>query len=203
MTAVLSLLVGVLVGSAPTAVWLGRLRGLDLRSQGSRNPGANNAFQLGGPALGSAVLATEVVKGMAAVWVGHRLAGGPGAASAGVGATVGNVYNLWYGLRGGKGLAITGGTVVAAWPALAVILAVVIGAATTRLRHSGPTALLTLAVYVGVSLVGWLTPLPGRWAITEPHWMLTMAAAQTAAMAPKHYADLVRSTGRPGSRGGS
>lgn len=203
MTFVLSLVAGVLLGSAPTAEWLARARDLDLRSEGSGNPGANNALQLGGPGLGGAILAAEVIKGMTAVWLGHRLAGAPGAALAGAGATVGNVYNPWYGLEGGKGLAITSGTVAAAWPALAVVLVVLIGASTATLRRTGPAALLTLAAYVGASLAGWSTPLPGRWAITEPPCMAAMAVAQTAVMAPKHYADAVRRGGRPGSPAGS
>lgn len=192
MNFVLSVGVGVLLGSTPTAQWLGRLRGLDLRSEGSGNPGANNAFQLGEPVVGGAILATEVVKGLVTVWLGHRLAGGPGAALAGAGATAGNVYNPWYGLRGGKGLAITSGTVTAAWPPLAGFLVVLIVASTAALRRTGPSALLTLTAYVGVSFWGWWTPLPGRWMIMDPRWMVAMAAVQTAVMAPKHYADAVR-----------
>jgi glycerol-3-phosphate acyltransferase PlsY len=203
MSAVLGLLVGVLAGSAPTAVWLGRWRGLDLREQGSGNPGAANAFRLGGPVLGAVVLITEVGKGWAAVWLGASIGGPPAAALAGMGATLGNSYNPWYGLSGGKGLAITAGTLGAAWPILAAVLVVVIGAGAATLRRSGPAALLALSAHVILAVVGVFTPLPGRWMIDHAGWLLTMAAVQSLAMAPKHYADAVTPPDRRGFPAGS
>lgn len=203
MTSVVALLVGILLGSLPTADWLGRRRGLELREQGSGNPGANNALQLGGPALGGAVLVIALAKGMVSVWLGGWLAGARGAALGGMGATLGNVYNPWHGLRGGKGLAITAGVVAAAWPALAAVLVVVIGVATAVLRRTGPASLLALAGYLAASMAGLFVSLPGRWGIVDPVWMATMATAQTFAMAPKHYADTVKPPGPPGSPAGS
>lgn len=205
VTALAALVVGVLAGSTPTAGWLGRLRGVDLRAEGSGNPGANNAFQLGGAGLGGTVLVVEMAKGFAAVWLGHLLAGAAGAALAGLGATAGNVYNPWYRLGGGKGLAITGGTLLAAWPALALLLVAVIAGAVAAFRRSGPAALVALGVYAGAAAAGLGVALPGRWAVDTASWAAVMAAGQAAVMAPRHLADAraVRGSGRPGSRGGS
>lgn len=58
----LGLMTGYLIGSLPTADWLGRAAGVDLRRDGSGNPGANNARTLGGLGLGVRVLAMEVTK---------------------------------------------------------------------------------------------------------------------------------------------
>lgn len=200
----LALLAGILVGSAPTADWLARRWGIDLRRKGSGNPGANNAFQLGGPALGGTVLGVELAKGFAAVWVGHRVAGVAGAALAGAGATAGNVYNPWYRMGGGKGLAITGGTLLAAWPAVAMVLGAVIAGGVATLRRSGPAALLALAAYTAIAVTGLAVTLPGRWAVEAAEWAALMAVGQVVVMAPRHYTDArrVRGSGPPGSRGG-
>lgn len=185
------LILGIALGSVPTALLLGRLRGIDLATEGSANPGTNNAIRLGGPGLGAAVLVTEIAKGALAVWLGARLGGDAGAALAGGGATLGNVYNPWLGFRGGKGLGITGGILLAAWPGLVVVLAVVIAASVAVLRRSGPASLITIAVYLGACLVGLVVALPGTWLVSDSGWMLVMAALGTAAMAPKHLADTV------------
>lgn len=201
MTVVVALVAGVVIGSLPTADGLARAQGVDLREGGTRNPGTNNALRLGGRGLAGAVLAVEIFKGLMAVWVGQAIGSDPGAGLAGVGAVAGNVYNPWFGFRGGKGLAITGGTIVAAWPILTAVLAVVIGTSAAIMRRSGPAALLTLAVYLGVAVVGLFVALPGGWALSQPTWLAVMAAGQCAVMAPKHYADAVTPSDHRASRG--
>lgn len=193
------LLVGVVVGSLPTALILGRWWGVDLMREGTTNPGTNNARQLGGAGLGVAVLLAEIAKGSFAVWAGSRLGGVAGAALAGGGATLGNVYNPWLGFRGGKGLAITAGTLVAAWPALLAVLVVVIGAGVALFRRSGPASLAVLVVYLAACLLGLVVPLPGTWLVEEPGWMLAMAVLGIGAMAPKHLADTITPHDHPRS----
>lgn len=191
------LLAGLAVGSLPTALVLGRWWGVDLVREGTTNPGANNARQLGGVGLGSAVLLTEIAKGGFAVWLGSRLGGVPGAALAGGGATFGNVYNPWLGFRGGKGLAITAGTLAAAWPALLAALTMVIALSVASLRRSGPASLIALGVYLVACATGLVYSLPGTWLVSDPGWMLGMAALGVAAMAPRHLADTLNSRDRP------
>ena len=66
----LAAITGYLIGSVPTAVWLGKLWGVDLRRGGTGNPGANNARRLGGLPLAFLVLVVEMAKGMTAVAAG-------------------------------------------------------------------------------------------------------------------------------------
>lgn len=190
MNLLLALAVGIVIGSIPTADWLARRRGIDLRTSGTRNPGTNNALQTGGKGLAAVVLVVELAKGFGAVWAGSVLAASGGAALAGIGATVGNVYNPWFRLRGGKGLAITAGAVLAAWPSVAGILIVVIASGMALWRRSGPASLLALAVYLGLGLLGLVVDLPGRWAVRTAGWAAVMAAGQAATMFPKHLTDL-------------
>jgi glycerol-3-phosphate acyltransferase PlsY len=102
-------LVGYALGSIPFAWILARrLRGVDLRSRGSGNLGAANAFRATGTLIGLVTLALDVAKGAATVLLAQRLSGGVGAAmptAAGLAAVAGHVYPVWLRFRGGKGVA--------------------------------------------------------------------------------------------------
>lgn len=120
-------IVGYLIGSLPTAEWLGKRAAVDLRREGSTNPGTNNALRLAGPRLAAAVLTTEMAKGVIAVVAGVALAGDIGAVLAGVGAVTGNVFNSYYRFRGGKGLGISAGVLTAIWPTVVLPVLAVLG----------------------------------------------------------------------------
>src|SRR5690606_25837333 len=126
---ILPVIIGYLLGCIPTAVWIARASGIDLRHQGSGNPGANNALRLGGRRLAALVLFTEMAKGAAAALRGGQLAGEEGMIAAGLGAAFGNLYNVFLRFKGGKGLGITAGVLLAAWPVVLVPILVVIGLA--------------------------------------------------------------------------
>jgi acyl phosphate:glycerol-3-phosphate acyltransferase len=190
---------GLLIGSIPTADWLGRARGVDLRTAGTGNPGTRNAVAVGGPLLGVAILVLELAKGASAVGLGRWMAGDPAGAMAGVGALAGNVYNPWFGLRGGKGLAIAGGTLLAGWPTLVPVLAVVLALGVAVFRRSGPASLLTMAVWLISGVMAWTgeVALPTGWGINRPGWLMLGAVGSVAIMAPKHLGDTFRPAGRP------
>lgn len=144
MTA-LAAIVGYLIGSIPTASFLGRLWGVHLRTDGSGNPGTANALRISGPRLAALVLIVEVAKGYGAVWLGNGLADESGGITAGLGAVAGNVYNVWYGFRGGKGLGISLGVLAGAWPAVVVPILVVTLVGVLITRSSGIASLTAIA----------------------------------------------------------
>jgi len=125
----LAYLLGTLLGS----LILGRLRGIDIRSMGSGNAGATNALRTQGKAFGLSVLVLDVVKGVAAVlWLPGLVLPGVGLdpdvsrewlSLACAGAVIlGHVYPVWFGFRGGKGVATVLGVVGALDPRLLVPL---------------------------------------------------------------------------------
>ena len=99
----------------PWGYWLPRLlRGVDIRTLGSGNPGATNVVRTLGFRFGLAVALLDVAKGAVAallgVWVGGDLVG----VLAGVAAMVGHWRPLFLGFaRGGKMVATTGGVALA------------------------------------------------------------------------------------------
>jgi glycerol-3-phosphate acyltransferase PlsY len=154
-------IIGYLIGSIPTAGLLGRLRGVDLRSQGSGNPGTANALRTSGVWLAAAVLVVEATKGYLAVLAGSALGDEIGAIAAGLGAVTGNVYNVWYRFRGGKGLGISLGVLAALWPAVLPVVIVVISLGAIVSRSSSIAALLAIAALISTALLwvgnGWAT----------------------------------------------
>ena len=131
--AVLSYLLGSIVGS----LLVGRIwGGVDIRRLGSGNAGATNAFRTQSKLFAFWVLLIDIGKG----WIATGLLAGaqiPGIAPApaqwgawtvtvcGVGVTLGHIYPLWHGFRGGKGVATVAGAVLGASPMLMVPMLVV------------------------------------------------------------------------------
>lgn len=178
---ILEFLGGYLLGGLPTADLLARGVGVDLRSSGSGNPGANNAMRLGGRKLAAKILITELVKGACIVTFGWWLGGDPGMAMAGIGAVAGNILNPYRRLRGGQGLAIATGVLLVAVPAAAAVGIAVVGSTVVIFKRSAPAALAALAAVVAFSI--WLPAHP--WGISNPLWSAVLAIGVTAVITPK------------------
>ncbi len=128
---VLSYLQGSIVGS----LLLGQLRGgVDIRKMASGNAGATNALRTQGKAFAFGVLFIDIFKGWVATRVvapltffgGADAGGQPGgslawaAALCGIAVMLGHVYPVFYGFRGGKGVATLVGVVLGLDPSLLV-----------------------------------------------------------------------------------
>lgn len=121
-----------LVAAIPVGLVIGRLRGVDIRQIGSGNIGATNAVRALGRKWGLIVFALDVLKAFTPVALAARAdaLGGlpePEAAIAIVGAaaTLGHIYPIYLGFRGGKGVACALGVFFAIVP-FAGLLAVVL-----------------------------------------------------------------------------
>lgn len=110
-----------LLGSVNSAILIARLWRLpDPRSQGSGNPGATNILRLGGRTPAALTLLGDVLKGVLPVLAARLLEAPPALLGAVmVGAFVGHLYPLFFGFRGGKGVATAFGALVAVAPPVA------------------------------------------------------------------------------------
>src|SRR5262249_30436062 len=111
---VASAVVGFLLGGIPSGLLVGRARGVDLRTAGSRNIGATNAFRVLGPKWGALVFALDALKGYLATLASRLLtAASPrafpppmvAALAGGLAAILGHVFTPWLRFRGGRGVA--------------------------------------------------------------------------------------------------
>jgi acyl phosphate:glycerol-3-phosphate acyltransferase len=161
LAALVTLVPAYLLGSMPWGLWIGLLRGADVRRQGSGNLGATNVYRLLGPGLGVLVLVLDAAKGALAVaWGGHGPAasafpGGPAwaALAAGITAILGHMLSLFARFRGGRGVATTIGVflALAPWAMLIGLGAFVVAFAFTRRVSVGSLA-LALVFPIGVLL---------------------------------------------------
>lgn len=147
------------VGATPASYWLGRgVYGKDLRTLGSGNLGATNAYRMLSPWAGVVVVAFDAFKGFAPVWWFPRWDGEDAAAWAvayGSAAVVGHVFSFWVGFRGGKGVATSAGALAALAPVAlgAGMAAWLIVALATRV-----VSLASIAAAATVLLAAWLLP---------------------------------------------
>lgn len=100
-------LAGYLVGSVSTAIITCKLMGLqDPRRVGSHNPGATNVLRHCGKKAAIITLIGDMLKGLIPVLAVTAIEPVAGAvAVTGLGAFLGHVYPIYYGLKGGKGVA--------------------------------------------------------------------------------------------------
>ncbi|MBN9407034.1 MAG: glycerol-3-phosphate 1-O-acyltransferase PlsY [Burkholderiales bacterium] len=118
-------LAAYLIGSLSFAVIVSRAMGLaDPRSYGSGNPGATNVLRSGSKAAAIVTLLLDAAKGWLPVmlikWFGPAYGLGEGAqALAGLAAFLGHLYPVFFGFKGGKGVATALGVLLAFEPLLA------------------------------------------------------------------------------------
>ena len=126
-------LIAYLLGTLLGSLILGRLKGVDIRRMGSGNAGATNALRTQGKAFGLSVLILDIGKGALAVaWVPALSLPGVGldpgvsrhwlALACGFAVILGHIYPVWFGFRGGKGVATVIGVIGALEPLLLVPL---------------------------------------------------------------------------------
>lgn len=98
---------GYLVGSVSAAIITCKLMGLkDPRSIGSNNPGATNVLRHGGKKAAIITLIGDMVKGLAPVLAVSLIEPAATAiALTGLGAFLGHIFPVYYGFKGGKGVA--------------------------------------------------------------------------------------------------
>lgn len=151
MTSVLLLLLAAyLLGSLSGSLLLGRLRGVDIRTQGSGNAGGTNALRTQGWKFALGTVLVDVGKGALAAWLGLRFGAGFAWApyAAVLAAICGHVWPVFHGFRGGKGAGTLIGGLLLLWPwALLPVLSVWV-------------LTLGLGGYVGLSTVLAATTLP-------------------------------------------
>ena len=154
-----------LLGSLSSAVWIGKkFYGIDIREHGSHNAGATNILRVLGKRAAIPVFAIDSAKGFAAVMLFHLAPSSLGESLAIpheafvfylklilTGAvTLGHIFPIFAGFRGGKGVATMAGAVLAVNPP-AVLLCmatflIVLGA-THYVSLSSVTAAVMFPVY--------------------------------------------------------
>jgi glycerol-3-phosphate acyltransferase PlsY len=149
-----------LLGSVSSAVVVARIMHLeDPRDVGSKNPGATNILRYGGKTAAALTLLGDLLKGVVAVVIARLVTDEPLVlASIGLLALLGHVYPVFFGFRGGKGVATGFGVWLALSPWVALALALTWLLAAALFRYSSLSALIATALcplYVWLVLRQW------------------------------------------------
>jgi glycerol-3-phosphate acyltransferase PlsY len=159
--------IGYLCGSLASAVVVCRIMKLpDPREGGSGNPGATNVLRLGGKKAAALTLAGDVLKGVVPVLLAHLLTDSPAIlAATAVAAVVGHMYPVFFGFKGGKGVATAFGAVGALVYPVALFMGAVWVLAALATRYA---SLASMAAAVAAPLFALVF-------IREPAYVLGLA----------------------------
>ncbi len=127
--------IGYLLGSVSSAVLVSKfVERKDIRSVGSGNAGATNMTRVFGWGAGVATLASDILKTVAAMLLGKLLHGPEGMMAAGVLCFVGHCFPVYFGFKGGKGIAVGAavGFMLSPWMFLMILGVFAVVAALTR-----------------------------------------------------------------------
>ncbi|MEE8638460.1 MAG: glycerol-3-phosphate 1-O-acyltransferase PlsY [Candidatus Margulisiibacteriota bacterium] len=112
-----------LLGSIPFSHIFPKLKGKDIKKGGTKNIGASNVLVVAGPFMGALALIGDIAKGYLAVSLAAYYSPNPWlGVFAGIAAIVGHDFSLFLKFKGGKGVATTGGVLIAFDPILAFIV---------------------------------------------------------------------------------
>ncbi len=178
------ILVAYLFGSVSSAIIVCRLMGLpDPRTQGSGNPGATNVLRVGGKTPAAITLFGDMLKGLLPVLAGQWLGVPPLVLGlTGAAAFLGHLYPVFFGFRGGKGVATMLGVLFGFHWA--------VGAATagTWLLVAKGFRISSLAALIATALAPLYV-----WLILGPVWPLVwITAAMTILLYWRHRSNIQR-----------
>ena len=176
-----AIVIAYLLGSIDFGAIVPRLLGVDIYEQGSGNPGASNVLRTLGKKAGGAVLAGDLLKGLAAAALADVWLGGAVGFAAGFFAVVGHVFPVWLRFRGGRGVATAIGAALWLEPVLGLVLVVVWGAITLGLKTASIASLVAMAIYV-----------PGLAVSGHRGWPLAWSGAAAALVIAKHTPNIRR-----------
>lgn len=107
------LIVGYLLGSVSVAVIVSKyfFKG-DVRDMGSRNAGTTNMARVYGMSAGLLTLAGDILKTIITMLFGKLLLGEMGFSIGGIACIIGHCFPVFFGFKGGKGVAVSGGIAI-------------------------------------------------------------------------------------------
>lgn len=181
MTEALLVLGAYLLGSISSAIIVCRLMGLpDPRTQGSNNPGATNVLRIGGKRAAAITLVGDSLKGLLPMIAGHLLGVDElTLALTAMAAFLGHLYPVFFGFKGGKGVATALGTQLGLHWLIGSAVALIWLFIAKVLRISSLAALVSMSL---APLVVWLV-----WPASE---LVIMQAVMSVILVWRHRSNI-------------
>lgn len=169
------------IGAIPFSYLVSLLKGVDIRTRGSGNVGATNVLRALGPVAAAAALAADLLKGVAAAWIGTMAGGEWLVVGCAFAAVVGHCYSIFLRFKGGKGVATSAGIILYLMPRELLIMLVVFLVVVALLRY----------VSLGSITVAVLLPVLAL-AMKEPFELLILCLLMAALVVYRHRENIQR-----------
>ncbi len=147
--------IGYLLGSIETAIFISRNKYRDdVRTHGSGNSGSTNMLRVYGVKAGLITFLGDFIKGMASVLIGFALANAFNfdrmdcGCIAGLFAVTGHIFPVFFGFKGGKGVATTLAVGSTLFPLIGVIAVVLAFTVIFITRYVSLAAIITMTAFV-------------------------------------------------------
>ncbi|MBD8015616.1 glycerol-3-phosphate 1-O-acyltransferase PlsY [Microbacterium sp. APC 3898] len=159
MSTLLPILLAYLLGSIPSALWIGKLfYNTDIRTKGSGNLGATNTFRTLGKKAGIVVTLLDILKGTAATLIPLYIATDIHPLIFGVVAVIGHIYPVFAKFKGGKAVATSGGILLGyQWPLFIMAVAVLLIALKITKMVSLSSIILAVVFIIYTTIYGVIT----------------------------------------------
>ena len=148
---------GYLFGSLNASIIIGKLKGVDIRSQGSKNAGMTNALRVLGKKTAAIVFLFDLLKSVVAVLLARYCAGVLAADAtnisryaqylAGLGAVLGHNFPVYFGFRGGKGILASWGLIMVLDYRIALMLLIVFALVVGATRYVSLASITSAILY--------------------------------------------------------
>lgn len=155
----LLILAAYLLGSIPSALWIGKIfYKMDIRTKGSGNLGATNTFRVLGAKAGIVVTVLDILKGTAATVIPVFFDTNIHPLVFGVVAVIGHMYPVFAKFKGGKAVATSGGILLGyQWPLFLVAVAVLLIALKITKMVSLSSIILAVVAIIYTIFYAWQT----------------------------------------------
>ena len=145
------LIAGYLLGSLSSAIIVCRAMGLpDPRTQGSNNPGTTNVMRIGGKKASYTTFAGDFLKGLIPVLIARWIGSDMALAGTALGAFLGHLFPIYFGFKGGKGIATLAGIIIGISPWIFSGFAIIW---LTLLFITGYVSLASMVATVGAAII--------------------------------------------------
>ena len=196
LLSVLVAAIAYLLGCFSTGLTVSSAKGVDIRSRGSKNTGASNVLRVMGLKSGLITFAGDFLKAALACWIGSLILPGTtfgvsryGMMLAGLFAIIGHNWPVFYGFKGGKGVACSAAVVFFVdplWGAIAIVACLAVIALFVAFVFAGLRVSLAyaLAAVPGVGVVGIWWSVPVGWLLADAFGLLYYRARHKALLPP-------------------
>jgi glycerol-3-phosphate acyltransferase PlsY len=157
---VLSIVLGYVFGLFQTGYIYGKSKGIDIRKQGSGNPGTTNSLRVLGIKAGIITFLGDLLKAILAVVVTWLIFKDRYPDSvrllelyAGFGAVLGHNFPFYLGFKGGKGIASTAGVILSVYPLAAIGCLIVFSVCLAISRYVSLSSILMVLTFMITALV--------------------------------------------------